>query len=85
MSFDEKTVAVEPELTATLRNAEIVRFGVGVGRVAKGDIYGDRLNRFPDGRTVWTSRIKRGPNDKRLGKDVVLTHSGNLYKLEMKT
>lgn len=71
------------EITAILKNAEIrTLFGQ---RTVAGDIYGDVKKRWEDGHRVYTSPIRKGPNDKTLGLGLVLTHSGNVYKLEMKT
>lgn len=70
-------------ITATLKNAEIRNiFGQ---RTVAGDIYGDVHKRWEDGHRVYTSPIRQGPNNKTLGLGLVRTHSGSVYKLEMKT
>lgn len=72
-------------LTAIIKDAEIIRNPLGPGRMAISAIHGDVLRRFPDGHRIHTNVIRKGPNNKQLGQGYILTASGSLYKLEMKT
>lgn len=78
-----RNVAAEREtlegFTAELRGISIVEYGPGHTRV-RGEIYGDKQGRFPDGKDVTTTRVVS--IDQKEDFVYVTTQSGNVYKIQ---